>query len=220
MKRIFIQSLCMAALAWVAQLLFPADVAMAWIGTAIGAGLGVLSSLYGGAKSADAEREAQRMLDQKEARDNAWYKRRYNQDYLDTKAGRNLVNQYLAAGNKLLRRNESVTRTGGLSLARSAADKDRVIGGLQKTISSIGATDEARKDGIDRQHQTNMNAITQQRINAAQQKANNITYAASQASNSLMQAGSALDKGDDDFWDGLTRGKKKNNNSNSGTGEG
>lgn len=209
MKRIFIQSLCMAALAWVAQLLSPVDVAMAWIGTAVGAGLGVLSSLYGGAKSADAEREAQRMLDRKEARDNAWYKRRYNQDYLDTKAGRNLINQYLDTGRKLLRRNESVTRTNGLSLARSAADKDRVIGGLQKTISSIGATDTTRKDSVDRQHLANMNAITQQRINAAQQKANNITYAASQASNSLMRAGSALDGGDD-FWDGLTKNTGKN----------
>ena len=62
-----------------------------WIATAIGAGVGLASSIIGGAKAARAARRAERRQREREAEENAWYTRRYNEDYVDTAAGQNLV---------------------------------------------------------------------------------------------------------------------------------
>jgi predicted ATPase len=62
-----------------------------WIAAAIGAVGGLASALIGGAASSSAAEVAERRQKQQEAKENAWYTRRYNEDYIDTAAGQNLV---------------------------------------------------------------------------------------------------------------------------------
>ena len=208
-KGLYIIDLVMVVAATIVGILYPSDVGMAWIATAVGAGLGVLSSLYGGAKASEEARKAQRELDRKEARDNAWYERRYNQNYLDTAAGQNLLNTAIAYNDKLRRRADGGARVAGLSQSAVAKQKEQGNEMMGKTIANIAAGDTARKDRVDQMHKNDQNAITQQRIGIHNQQAANITNAASQASNALINAGSSLDSGGDSFWDGLTRKPKQ-----------
>lgn len=62
---------------------------MGWIATAIGAGLSVLSSLYGGAKARQQAKEADREMAASRAKNDNWFRRRYNENYADTSAGQN-----------------------------------------------------------------------------------------------------------------------------------
>ena len=208
MKRIFIQSFTMAVIAWVLQAVTGTQVAMAWQAAAIGAGLSVLSSLYGGHKAGEANQRAQRYLDRYENAENAWYTKAHNLEYADTAAGQNLIRKMKEYGRNVIRRADGAARVAGATLASTAKAKDQANNMVGNTIANIAANDTARQDRIDLQHRQTMNHITQQRIASEQQKAQNITYAASQASNALMNAGATLDSGEESFWDGLTKHKK------------
>lgn len=206
-KGLYIIDLTLVAVAAVVGIFYPSDVGMAWITTAIGAGMGVLSSLYGGAKSADAARKAQRELDKKEARDNAWYARRYNQNYLDTAAGQNLLNTAIAYNDKLRRRADGGARVAGLSQAAVAKQKEQG-NEMGKAVANIAAGDAANKARVDQMHREDMHAITNARMGIYNNRAANITAAAGQASNALINAGAEVDGDGDDFWNGLTKNKK------------
>ena len=62
-----------------------------WIVSAIGVAGSLASSLFGGISASKAAREAERRQRQQEAKEQAWYTRRYNEDYVDTAAGQNLL---------------------------------------------------------------------------------------------------------------------------------
>lgn len=208
MRNILFKSLVTAALATLLGLAFPSEVGMAWITTAIGVGAGVLSSLYGGAAAADEARKAQRLLARKEAEEKAWYDRRYNQRYLDTEAGQNLIRKATEIQRRNNQRAEGAARVAGATTSAVAKAKEQGNKVMGDTIANIAANDTARRDNVDLQHRSMMNNITNQRIGVHNQQAANITNAASQASNSLIKAGTYLEK-DDDFWTGLTKGGKK-----------
>lgn len=215
-KGLYIIDLTLVAIAAIVGIFYPSDVGMAWITTAIGAGMGVLSSLYGGAKSADAARKAQRELDKREAMDNAWYARRYNQNYLDTAAGQNLLNTAIAYNDKLRRRADGGARVAGLSQAAVAKQKEQGNEMMGKAVAQIAAGDTARKDRVDQMHREDAHAVTNARMGIYNNQAANITAAAGQASNALINAGAMVDGDGDDFWAGLTRGSGSKKGGKSG----
>lgn len=202
-KGLYIIDLTLVAVAAIVGIFYPSDVGMAWISTAIGAGMGVLSSLYGGAKSADAARKAQRELDKKEARDNAWYARRYNQNYLDTAAGQNLVNTALANELKSTRRTDGQSKVGSLTASAAAKQKEQSKKMLGDTYAAIAAGDTTRKMQVDQMHRQDMHNNSTARMGIYNNQAANITAAAGQASNALIGAGALADNKGDDFWKGL-----------------
>lgn len=204
-KGLYIIDLTLVAIAAIVGIFYPSDVGMAWITTAIGAGMGVLSSLYGGAKSADAARKAQRELDKKEARDNAWYERRYNQDYLDTAAGQNLLKTAIAYNDTLRRRADGGARVAGLSQAAVAKQKEQGNEMMGKAVANIAAGDTSRKMQVDQMHRQDMHNNSTARMGIYNNQAANITAAAGQASNALIGAGAMVDNKGDGFWKGLTR---------------
>ena len=64
---------------------------------------------------------------------------------------------------------------------------------VSDTISQIAATDSARKDSLDKTHRASQDSFSQQRMNIENNRAAQITNAASQASNALISAGAYLD---------------------------
>ena len=160
----------------------PANLSCAWAAAAVGAGLGVLSSLYGGSKAAKEARKARRMLAEQEAKEKAWYERRYNQDYADTAAGQRLLTQARDFAKSNWKKAEGTNRVTGGTDARIAQAKEAGTKMMGDTISQIAANDTARKDAIDTKHLAIQN-----------QKAANITDAAQNASNALIQAGALVD---------------------------
>ena len=149
------------------------------------------SSIFGGAKSAKAARKAERQLAREKADNAAWYRRRYNEDYIDTAAGQNMLRLAKEAANENWRRAAGAEAVAGGSDAATAMAKEagnRMVG---NAIASIAANDTARKDNADAAYRAENSRLTQQQIQNEKDKAAAIAQAASGASDAFM-SGAAL----------------------------
>lgn len=165
-----------------------------WVGTAIGAGLSVASSIIGGIQSANANAKAEAEMKAQNARNEAWYNRRYNEDYADTAAGQNLMRQAKDYANENWKKAHGAAAVGGGTDAAVAMAKEagnRMVG---NTLGNMAAADTQRKMNVDNIHHQQQNTYSNQQVALAQNRANNISQVASGASNALLQAGAAYDQ--------------------------
>ena len=165
-----------------------------WIASAIGAGLGIASSLIGGSAASDASREARRERERAEAREQAWYNRRYNEDYLDTAAGQNLVRRAKDYAKENWKKAAGAQAVAGGTDAATAQAKEAGNKMVGDTIANIAAADTARKAQVDNMHMQNEQKFAQQRQAEQLQRAQNITNAAQSASNAIMSVAGAVDQ--------------------------
>lgn len=166
---------------------------MGWIATAIGAGLSVLSSLYGGAKARQQAKEADREMAASRAKNDNWFRRRYNENYADTSAGQNLLRKAQEFGRDYWRKARGQQRVSGATDAQAALAKQQGLTMQGNTISQIAANDTSRKQAADTSHRQRDAQLSTQYIQNQQKKAAQTQYAAGQASNALMQAGAVID---------------------------
>lgn len=169
------------------------DLGMCWIATAVGTGLGVLSSLYGGAQASRAARKAKGELEKDSQDEKAWYERAYNLDYADTSAGQRLISKARDFARTNTKRAEGTSRVAGGTSSSEAKMKEQGNKMIGETLSSLAANDVSRKNSVDAAHQSNRRNFTTQRMNIENNRAQQITNAASQASNALINAGVAFD---------------------------
>lgn len=162
-----------------------------WIPIALAAA-SVASSLIGGAKSAAAAKEAEEKQRAQEAKEEAWYRRRYNENYLDTAAGQNLVRRAKEYARENWKRAAGAQAVGGGTEASVAMAKEAGNKMVGDTIANIAATDQQRKDNIDNQHQQNQSKFAQMDVNRELQRSQNISNAAQGMSNAMMSAASAV----------------------------
>lgn len=163
------------------------------IGTLIGAGLSVASSIIGGAASAKANREAEKEMQAQKARNDAWYNRRYNEDYLDTAAGQNIMREAKDFADRNWKKQQGAAAVGGgtdASVALAKEQGNRLVG---DTLANVQAQDVRRKENVDNIHQNMENTYSQAQVNLAQQRANNIAQVASSASDAMLQGGTSYD---------------------------
>lgn len=165
-----------------------------WIASAIGAGLGIASSIFGGVQASKAAREARRERERAEAREQAWYNRRYNEDYLDTAAGQNLVRRAKDYAKENWKKAAGAQAVAGGTDAATAMAKDAGNKMVGDTIANIAAADTQRKANVDNIHMQNEQRFSQQRQSEQLQRAQNITNAAQAASNAMMSIGGAVDQ--------------------------
>lgn len=156
---------------------------------AIGAGLGIAGSIgpaiFGGSKASKAAKQANKLIEQQQKDNQAWYDRRYNEDYSQTAEAQNLMNYAREQAEKLFRRAEGAAAVTGAteeSVARAKRDANEM---LSQTASNIAAQGTARKDAIEQQYLNTKNGLTQQQVANLQQKAQNISAAAGQASSAF-----------------------------------
>lgn len=162
-----------------------------WVQVALAAA-GLASSLFGGAASAKAAREARKEQRRKEAQENAWYTRKYNEDYLDTAAGQNLVRRAKQAANEIWKREHGRMIVGGGTEAAGAMAKEQGNKLVAETMANASAHDTARKDRVDEIHRQNQERFADQNIQIQNQRAANITQAAQGASNAMLSMAGAL----------------------------
>ena len=165
-----------------------------WVISALGAGVGLATSLIGGAKAAEAAREAERKQRMAEAREEAWYNRRYNEDYVDTSAGQNLVRRAKEYAKENWKKAAGAQAVAGGTDAATAIAKEQGNKMVGDTIANIAATDQARKDNVDNMHRSAQEKFSQMDMAREQQRAQNITNAAQGASNAIMSAAAAVDQ--------------------------
>lgn len=166
-----------------------------WIAAAIGAVGGIASSLIGGSAASDAARAAERRQRQMEARENAWYTRRYNEDYIDTAAGQNLVRRAKEYAKEQWKKAAGAQAVAGGTDAATQMAKDAGNKMVGDTIANIAATDQSRKAQVDNMHRQAEQQFAQMDMNREMQRAQNITNAAQAASNAIMSAGAAIEQG-------------------------
>lgn len=159
----------------------------------VAAGLGLAASAIGAAQSAKAARDAERKQRAQEAKEDAWYNRRYNEDYADTAAGRNLIRRAEQFNKKNWRRAAGAQAVAGGTDAATQMQKDAGNQMMGETLANVAAMDQRRKDNVDNMHRQAESQFAQMDMQRDLQKAQNISNAASQASNAIMQAGSAFE---------------------------
>lgn len=158
----------------------------------IGGGVSAISSIFGGIRARKAAEEARQRLEEERARENAWYLRRYNEDYSDTAAGRNMIRQAKDFARQNWKRAEGAQAVAGGTEAAVAQAKEagnRMVG---NTVAEMAAQDTARKENADAQHNAAESNYTQQQIAIENNRAQQITNAAQQASNAIMNSAAAL----------------------------
>lgn len=156
---------------------------------AIGAGLGIAgsigSAIFGGSKASKAMKDANRLIEQQKQDNQAWYNRRYNEDYSQTAEAQNLMNYAREQAEKQFKRAEGAAAVAGATDESVAISKQSANEMLSQTASNIAAQGTARKDAIEQQYLNTKNGLTQQQVQNLQQKAQNISAAAGQSSSSF-----------------------------------
>lgn len=159
------------------------------IGAILGAVGGLASGIFGGIKSAKAAREQQRIINEQESKNNAWYNRNYYQNYMESaeaQAAMKRVENTLKKQNQEARATAAVMgSTPEAAVAQQQANNEI----LDNTATSLAAQATQRKMQVDAANQQNQNAILNARLGQSQM---NEQGGAQLMSNGLGLIGSAF----------------------------
>lgn len=160
-----------------------------WILGAASLALGVGSSLFGANKAKKAARRAQAENQYRTNAEKAWYDKNYNTDYLDTKAGSNLLRRAQEVQDEYIRKADGAAAVGGGTAASVAQAKESANKAMGDTIANIAAQDTSRKQHVEDAHLANTQQLSRERQQIEQQKAQATSDAAQNASNTLFNFG-------------------------------
>lgn len=160
-----------------------------WILGAASLAAGVASSLFGANKAKKAARRAQAENQYRTNAEKAWYDKNYNTDYLDTKAGSNLMRRAQEVQDEYIRKADGAAAVGGGTAASVAQAKESANKAMGDTIANIAAQDTSRKQHVEDAHLQNTQQLSRERQQIEQQKAQNTSDAAQNASNALFNFG-------------------------------
>lgn len=164
-----------------------------WVTTALALAGSVASSIFGGAKAASAAKKAKKEQTYRANAEKAWYDKNYNTDYIDTKAGQNLMRRAQEVQNEYVRKADGAAAVGGGTAASVVQAKEGANKTMGDAIANVAAQDTARKAQVSDQHLANVQGLSRERENTENQRATNVTNAASNASNALMTAAGSID---------------------------
>ena len=160
-----------------------------WILGAASLALGIGSSLFGANKAKKAARRAQAENQYRTNAEKAWYDKNYNTDYLDTKAGQNLMRRAQEVQDEYIRKADGAAAVGGGTAASVAQAKESANKAMGDTIANIAAQDTSRKQHVEDAHLANTQQLSRERQQIEQQKAQATSDAAQNASNALFNFG-------------------------------
>lgn len=160
-----------------------------WILGAASLALGVGSSLFGANKAKKAARRAQAENQYRTNAEKAWYDKNYNTDYLDTKAGQNLMRRAQEVQDEYIRKADGAAVVGGGTAASVAQAKESANKAMGGTIANIAAQDTSRKQHVEDAHLQNTQQLSRERQQIEQQKAQATSDAAQNASNAMFNFG-------------------------------
>ena len=150
---------------------------------------GLASGIFGGIKSAKAAREQQRLINEQESKNNAWYNRNYYQNYMESaeaQAAMKRVENTLKKQNQEARATAAVMgSTPEAAVAQQQANNEI----LDNTATGLAAQATQRKAQVDAANQQTQHAILNARLGQSQM---NEQGGAQLMSNGLGLIGSAF----------------------------
>lgn len=160
-----------------------------WVATAAMLAASAASSIYGGISAASAAKKAKRENTYRRNAEKAWYDKEYNTDYLDTKAGQNLMRRAQEVQDNYIRKADGAAAVGGGTAASVAQAKEAANRTIGDTVANVAAQDTSRKQQVNDQHRKNVTQLSMERQQIEQNRAQATSQAAQNMSNALMQAG-------------------------------
>ena len=160
-----------------------------WVLAAASLAAGVASSLFGANKAKKAARRAQAENQYRTNAEKAWYDKNYNTDYLDTKAGSNLMRRAQEVQDEYIRKADGAAVVGGGTAASVAQAKESANKAMGDTIANVAAQDTSRKQHVEDAHLANTQQLSRERQQIEQQKAQATSDAAQNASNAMFNFG-------------------------------
>ena len=165
------------------------------IGTLIGAGLGLASSIAGGIANRKARKKQEQMLAQQQRENQAWYDRKYNEDptkRADTVRLLTQMQEQIKNRNRAAKGRQAVM--GGTEDSTTAV-KEANNKTLADTTSQIVAANEARKDNIEQQYQQNKRSIQGQQMQMEADKAAGTANVVAGVAGTAANIAATLDNG-------------------------
>lgn len=169
---------------------------MLGLGSLVGAGLGLVSSIAGGISNRKRAKRQQRMLDQQEKENQAWYDRKYNEDptkRADTVRLFTQMQEQIANRNKAAKGRQAVM--GGTDDSTTSV-KEANNKTIADATSQVVSANESRKDNIEQQYRQTKQNIQNQRMGLEQQKAENTAQVMNGVAGTAANIAATLDGGD------------------------
>ena len=164
-----------------------------WVSAAVGAAVGLASTLIGAHESGKKEREARAKEAQSHARQQAYWNRKENESYADTASGQNMIRLAKDYADRNWKKAQGAAAVGGGTDAATAMAKEsgnRMVG---DTVAHMSAMDTARQDraGAERMREDARYAATE--AGHLRTQGANIAQTASGLGNAAMSLGSSLE---------------------------
>lgn len=164
---------------------------MGIIGSAVGAGVKSIASIFGGINAAKAMKKVKGNIERQQRENEQWYDRRYNEDMTQRADAQAMI----AQTKELLKQRAEAAQgrqavMGGNEEA-VAAEREVASDTLAKTNSTIAQSADARKDSIESQYRAKDAALQDSLNNLELQKAQAINNAVMGVGDAAMAAGKA-----------------------------
>ena len=167
-------------------------IAPAIIAAIIGAGASLAGSAFAGRNSAKANQAAEQTLADQQAQNEAWYKEKMNENYLDTAEAQAAITKAQEMARDQISSARGIQAVMGGTGASVAAAQENANKMVAETISGVAAQSTARKDAAEQTYMNRNNDLSQQLIQMYGQKAANNAAAGSSALSALGGIGSSL----------------------------
>ena len=165
------------------------------LGTLIGAGLGLASSIAGGIANRKARQKQEQMIAQQQKENQAWYDRKYNEDptkRADTVRLLTQMQEQIKNRNKAAKGRQAVM--GGTEDSTTAV-KEANNKTLADTTAQIVAANDARKDNIENQYRARKSQLQGQQMGLEAEKAADTANAVAGVAGTAANIAASLDSG-------------------------
>lgn len=165
------------------------------LGTLIGAGLGLASSIAGGIANRKARQKQEQMIAQQQKENQAWFDRKYNEDptkRADTVRLLTQMQEQIKNRNKAAKGRQAVM--GGTEDSTTAV-KEANNKTLADTTSQIVAANDARKDNMENQYMARKSQLQGQQMSLEAEKAADTANAVAGVAGTAANIAAAVDSG-------------------------
>lgn len=164
------------------------------IGGLAGAAMGAVAGIAGGIVNSKRSKLMNQQLDDSQQENQAWYDRKYNEDYTQRADAQNALRLTTEQMEKMNRQSRASNIVAGGTAESLALDKQASNNLLQNTTANIVANAEQYKQGVENQYlDTNAN-IQNQRMSILGAQMKNAANSASAVAEAGASMGSAYDK--------------------------
>lgn len=130
----------------------------------VGAGVGLASGLFGGSKAAKAAKKQEQLINDQEAKNDAWYNRNYYQNYLDSSESRAAIKR---VEDTMRKRNQEAQATAAVTGGTAESvlaqqENDQKL--MSDTVGNLAARGDAKKEHVDAVNLQNQQNIANARM--------------------------------------------------------